>query len=474
MSDEDDDFGNGRESADGDWNPTRSTKRTLSKTPTPSSKAKRAARSKLIVANSSQPLPANGDAMNNGGLVDDFDPELFGQRMLDAFNSGTSTSQPPLAPEVFVKLERMDETPPPLHPIKKRRKRKPKDDGTEKPRLKKSERWPEPRLPCEKCAKLVGKYHMKDHMQRYHGDITKATTRLKTFERCDPILYPCIVNDQFQCTQCSFVASRYEDAKSKDDDDHDGDDDGNKPGPSAGKKHYKKHRFYVRCAKHLYMEHGITCPNLCFPCPKEGCLTVSWGKFASKKHLETHDENISFASPCSVCGKSFKNLENHVLTMHGGDAKLPCSTCGKTFRNENYLKAHVKHRHGKPKFHCDKCDSFSTHFELHYKHHRYTKHGILTPPDAPVYSCEGCNYKSPSKSILDRHVRVTQHSADPNAEPVTMAVCPEPNCGKTYRTERLAQQHYRGVHRAGYVSNCSQCDQGWWYKVMLLHTRGCT
>lgn len=66
-------------------------------------------------------------------------------------------------------------------------------------------------------------------------------------------------------------------------------------------------------------------------------------------HMETHDDGSPNPFPCSLCGKSYKNLYslNFHLKAHGGIRDFKCELCDKAFTNASHLRRHMNSHTGK-------------------------------------------------------------------------------------------------------------------------------
>ena len=177
-----------------------------------------------------------------------------------------------------------------------------------------------------------------------------------------------------------------------------------------------------------------------------------YGREVLKSHLRTVHEKPVAKSPCPICGVELKqtSLKSHIAALHG-EAGLPCQTCGKVFKNESYLKIHNQTHQTEQKHHCQICKQF---FKCgsEYKHHSFAKHGLLKPPNATVFVCPDCDYKSPVQSKINLHRKATHC--------VSSFKCMEPGCEKEFKTKQLAKCHFNRVHRAGDASNCPKCEEG--------------
>ena len=103
-------------------------------------------------------------------------------------------------------------------------------------------------------------------------------------------------------------------------------------------------------------------------------------------------------------------------------------------------------------FRCEHCEDFRTYDRSSFRHHLWSRHR-KNPDEGKLFTCPSCDYKSPVQSMINKHKK-NVHCA--TSTPVK---CPHPGCEKEFKAEKLATQHYNGVHRAGYSSKCPECGE---------------
>lgn len=127
-------------------------------------------------------------------------------------------------------------------------------------------------------------------------------------------------------------------------------------------------------------------------------------KFKNKLTLNCHvksvhlNENLTI---CSVCGKSVKCINSHMVIVHGERKTLTCDLCNKVYSSERNLKTHQRHSHSnKAKDHmCEVCGAsfqFKNLLENHYVVHSSERN----------YKCHICDKTFKLKSVLRTHQRV--------------------------------------------------------------------
>lgn len=114
------------------------------------------------------------------------------------------------------------------------------------------------------------------------------------------------------------------------------------------------------------------------------CSTCGKG-FTQASNLHSHQRtHTGERQLCSVCGKSFRCLKNHVISKHShelpanqlpaGDSIISCDVCGKKFPNSSQYRVHQRSHTGEKPFHCDICGKSYRLKEL-LRDHRYTHTG---------------------------------------------------------------------------------------------------
>uniref|UniRef100_A0A7N8X2U1 C2H2-type domain-containing protein n=1 Tax=Mastacembelus armatus TaxID=205130 RepID=A0A7N8X2U1_9TELE len=68
-------------------------------------------------------------------------------------------------------------------------------------------------------------------------------------------------------------------------------------------------------------------------------------------HLQCHRET---SGTCSICKKSFQNMETH-MRSHTGIKPYPCSVCNKSFPRPGALRRHKKIHSGERPYTCQHC-----------------------------------------------------------------------------------------------------------------------
>lgn len=164
------------------------------------------------------------------------------------------------------------------------------------------------------------------------------------------------------------------------------------------------------------------------------CSTCGKG-FTQAANLRSHQAiHTGERQLCSVCGKSYRCLRNHVISKHSHelpadelparDAIITCQVCGKKFPNPSQFKVHQRSHTGEKPFHCDICGKSYRLKEL-LRDHRYTHTG-----EKP-YRCPLCSKTFNLATSFMRHRSI--HTGE------TPYSCLD--CGKHFRLLTFLKAH---------------------------------
>ncbi|KAM6915815.1 uncharacterized protein FYW49_008909 [Xenentodon cancila] len=164
------------------------------------------------------------------------------------------------------------------------------------------------------------------------------------------------------------------------------------------------------------------------------CPTCGRG-FTQAENLRSHQATHSGDKQlCSICGKRFRCLKNHVISKHlhelpnselpPAHAIISCDVCGKKFPNPSQYRAHRRSHSGEKPFHCDICGKSYRLKEL-LRNHRYTHTG------QKPYRCSLCSKSFNVAASFLRHRSI--HTGE------TPYSCHD--CGKHFRLLTFLKTH---------------------------------
>ncbi|XP_013359707.1 PREDICTED: zinc finger and BTB domain-containing protein 48 isoform X2 [Chinchilla lanigera] len=158
---------------------------------------------------------------------------------------------------------------------------------------------------------------------------------------------------------------------------------------------------------------------------------------------------------CSSCSQQFmqkKDLQSHMIKLHGAPKPHACPTCAKCFLSRTELQLHEAFKHrGEKLFVCEECGhraSSRNGLQMHIK----AKHRNERP-----YVCEFCSHAFTQKANLNMHLRT--HTGE---KPFQCHLC-----GKTFRTQASLDKHNR-THTGERPFSCEFCEQRFTEKGPLL------
>jgi hypothetical protein len=159
----------------------------------------------------------------------------------------------------------------------------------------------------------------------------------------------------------------------------------------------------------------------------------SWDHYFSAVEAERHAEQEARERPfpCPRCGKRYKTkkyLAEHIRGVHVREVRFTCGICGKGFFWQADFKIHKQR-----KMPCKPAKS----------------------PVAPLPTT------IPSACHLSNQEEVQERLEPQNDERPFR--CPNPKCGKSYKTKGALSEHFRGVHQHEIRWNCARCGRGFFF-----------
>ncbi|XP_040905404.1 zinc finger protein 23-like [Toxotes jaculatrix] len=199
--------------------------------------------------------------------------------------------------------------------------------------------------------------------------------------------------------------------------------------------HFDKTFICDVCGKSFYHACHLTRHKLVhqevrpYQCPTCGKGFTQSANLRSHQVIHTGERQL-----CSICGKSYRCLKNHVISKHSHelpadelparDTIVTCEVCGKKFPNLSQFKVHQRSHTGEKPFHCDICGKSYRLKEL-LRDHRYTHTG-----EKP-YRCSLCSKTFNLATSFMRHRSI--HTGE------TPYSCHD--CGKHFRLLTFLKAH---------------------------------
>ncbi|XP_076018806.1 uncharacterized protein LOC143010397 [Genypterus blacodes] len=199
--------------------------------------------------------------------------------------------------------------------------------------------------------------------------------------------------------------------------------------------HFQKTFICDVCGKSFYHACHLTRHKLVHQEVKPyRCSTCGKG-FTQAENLKSHRAvHTGERQLCSVCGKSYRCLKNHVISKHSHELparELPahygvvsCEVCGKKFPNASQYKVHQRSHTGEKPFHCDVCGK-SYRLKEMLRDHRYTHTG-----EKP-YKCSLCPKAFSQATSFMRHRSIHSGQTPYSCTP----------CGKHFRLLTFLKAH---------------------------------
>ncbi|XP_055846092.1 zinc finger protein 37-like [Episyrphus balteatus] len=145
--------------------------------------------------------------------------------------------------------------------------------------------------------------------------------------------------------------------------------------------------------RHIEFTHKVESNK--YECKECGLFFKNPSNF--KEHSRKHDKSIQF--PCRHCDRKFlqkKKLEHHIMRFHLNECPFKCDICGKCYVTKSNLTDHIRSKHTKTTFDCDKCKrKFESQSGL--REHKYTHDGY-------PYNCPLCSVGITSRFKMKQHL----------------------------------------------------------------------
>ena len=151
-------------------------------------------------------------------------------------------------------------------------------------------------------------------------------------------------------------------------------------------------------------------------------------KFENRNRLYHHHRRCAW-KVCHLCGKSVKNLDNHLM-RHNAPRRFPCKHCPKGFISRGRLRAHLRRHKGERTFCCEICG------KCFFERGPLAEHLLLHAGSKP-FKCHLCDSAFTRGRGLKDHMRV--HTGE---KPYKCHICNRPFSS----TGNLAA-HRRKVHK---------------------------
>ena len=152
-----------------------------------------------------------------------------------------------------------------------------------------------------------------------------------------------------------------------------------------------------------------------------------------KRNLLHHIRGSHEMAKCNKCNIEMKkkNIKRHLLRCSNDDVSLfSCSECDYKTPRKDTLSRHIKLHHA-PEFKCDKCDFSTKDKNLLGNHKRYKHSPTKAQKDPEIFfKCSWCPYQSKRKANLERHIGKCQ--AKKRIEPLNMVPFSKEELGKIF------------------------------------------
>jgi len=154
---------------------------------------------------------------------------------------------------------------------------------------------------------------------------------------------------------------------------------------------------------------------------------------------------------CTVCGRTYTKLAEHMARMHGTGDPCMCPVCGKFLRNANTLRTHMQSGTCQKSRVCPVCERTCENdagLKSHMRSHA-SADGGQTEDAAQDHCCDDCGHAFPSAEALETHR--TLHSSGKHHDCCV--------CGRSFIHARSLRLHIR-MHTGETPFECKACGKG--------------
>ena len=155
---------------------------------------------------------------------------------------------------------------------------------------------------------------------------------------------------------------------------------------------------------------------------------------------------------CTVCGRTYTKLAQHMARVHGTGEPCMCTDCGKFLRNATTLRAHVLSRTCHKSRVCPVCERTCENdagLKSHMRSHAAALGDRDGPPGMKDHHCDECGHAFSSSEALDSHLAL--HASGKHH------ICCV--CGRTFIHARSLRLHLR-MHTGETPFDCKACGKG--------------
>ena len=163
---------------------------------------------------------------------------------------------------------------------------------------------------------------------------------------------------------------------------------------------------------------------------------------------------------CTVCGRTYTKLAEHMARMHSAPEPCMCTDCGKFLRNASTLRAHMLSRTCLKSRVCPICERTCENdagLKSHLRSHATINRDELTDEGMKELRCDECGHSFSSSEALAAHMAL--HAAGKHH------ICCI--CGRTFIHARSLRLHLR-MHSGETPFDCKACGKGFRSRKGLL------
>ncbi|XP_013416137.1 zinc finger protein 26 isoform X1 [Lingula anatina] len=218
---------------------------------------------------------------------------------------------------------------------------------------------------------------------------------------------------------------------------------------------------------HRVKTHGLGVFLQAFHCPN--CpQEFNVKEFYRWHHIRKHKKYIQVCSEeeCDFTCTTIQDITNHLKKEHNTDPPHKCPFCNYVTPLKGYLKRHIDRHFLRGKLYiCELCSKVYMN-EKRLLQHKYSHHGLVDADKVVRCTYQDCSFLTYSSVTMENHCRA-KHTEEKNF--------PCPQCNKRLSTKRSLHAHILSRHELRYTCNCPNCGKMLIDKAALkLHQLRCT
>ncbi|XP_013416136.1 zinc finger protein 425 [Lingula anatina] len=175
-------------------------------------------------------------------------------------------------------------------------------------------------------------------------------------------------------------------------------------------------------------------------------------EFYRGHRLRKHKKHVQVCSEegCDFTCTTIRDITNHLKEEHNTDPPHKCPLCNYVTPLKGYLKRHIDRHFLRGKLYiCELCPKVYM-TEKALLQHKYTQHGLVDAEKAVRCTYPDCSFLTYSLLTMEDHCRA-KHTEEKNF--------PCPQCNRKFSTKGSLKSHRLSRHELRYTCSCPNCGK---------------